>query len=229
MFVRFRQTDRRLQASLSETRRQGGKVVHVHVAGLGSVPILPTAADHIAFWTKLHQLLDALSNRVDATQRGAILTAIHARIPMPTLDDRQAVQLERAEADARFWETLADVQTSDVEGHKELLTTVQRAIAELEPLAVDTAAKAEAAKARLARVEKGEAVAGIPAPMKRADLLRISGMTEAQAQHCQRVAGIAAAGEDWWRRKIDEEERRKAKVEKAVVQQLHRMATGGSP
>jgi hypothetical protein len=96
-------------------------------------------------------------------------------------------------------------------------------------LAVDTAAKAEAAKARLARVEKGEAVAGIPAPMKRADLLRISGMTEAQAQHCQRVAGIAAAGEDWWRRKIDEEERRKAKVEKAVVQQLHRMATGGSP
>jgi hypothetical protein len=229
MFVRFRQTDRRLQASLSETRRQGGKVVHVHVAGLGSVPILPTAADRIAFWTKLHQWLDALSNRVDAKQRGAILTAIHVRIPMPTLDDRQAVQLERAEADARFWETLADVQTSDVEGHKELLTTVQRAIAELEPLAVDTAAKAEAAKARLARVEKGEAVASIPAPMKRADLLRISGMTEAQAQHCQRVAGIAAAGEDWWRRKIDEEERRKAKVEKAVVQQLHRMATGGSP
>ena len=82
MFVRFRQTDRRLQASLSETRRQGGKVVHVHVAGLGSVPILPTAADRIAFWTKLHQWLDALSNRVDAKQRGAILTAIHVRIPM---------------------------------------------------------------------------------------------------------------------------------------------------
>jgi hypothetical protein len=145
---------------------------------------------------------------------------------MPILDDRQAVQLERAEADARFWETLADMQTSDMEGHKELLTTVQRAIAEREPLVVDTAAKAEAAKAR---VEKGGAVAGIPAPMRRADLLRISGMTEAQAQHCQRVAGIAAAGEDWWRRMIGEEQQRKAKVEKAVVKQLHRMATGGSP
>jgi hypothetical protein len=52
-------------------------------------------------------------------------------------------------------------------------------------------------------------------------------MTEAQAQHCERVAGIAAAGEDWWRLMIDEQQRRKAKVEKAVVRQLHRMATGG--
>ena len=71
-------------------------------------------------------------------------------------------------------------------------------------MAADTAAKAQAAKDRLALVEKGEAVAGIPAPMTRADLLRISGMTEAQAQHCERVAGIAAAGEDWWRLMIDE-------------------------
>jgi hypothetical protein len=92
-------------------------------------------------------------------------------------------------------------------------------------LAADTAAKAQAAKDRLALVEKGEAITGIPAPMTRADLLRISGMTE--AQHCERVAGIAAAGEDWWRLMIDEQQRRKAKVEKAVVRQLHRMATGG--
>jgi hypothetical protein len=88
MFVRFRETARRLQASLTETRRQGGKVRHEHIAGLGSVPIAPTTTDRIAFWTKLHQRLDALSNRLDAAQRGAILTAIHARIPMPTLDDQ---------------------------------------------------------------------------------------------------------------------------------------------
>jgi hypothetical protein len=31
-------------------------------------------------------------------------------------------------------------------------------------------------------------------------------MTEAQAQHCERVAGIAAAGEDWWRLMIDEQQ-----------------------
>ena len=40
--------------------------------------------------------------------------------------------------------------------------------------------------------------------MTRKDLLRITGMTEAKLQHCERVAGIAAAGEDWWRLMIDE-------------------------
>jgi hypothetical protein len=226
MFVRFRQTARRLQASLSATRWEGGRVRHEHIAGLGSVPLSPSAADRIAFWTKLHQRLEALSNRIDAAQRGAILTAIHERVPMPTLDDHQAVQLERAREDTRFWETLAEGYADQIEGNKELLASAQRAIAEREPLAADTAAKAQAAKDRLARVERGEAVAGVPAPMTRADLLRISGMTKAQLQHCERVAGIAAAGEDWWRLMRTEQERRKATVEKAVVRQLHRMATG---
>jgi hypothetical protein len=57
----------------------------------------PTVTDRMAFWTKLHQRLDALSNRIDAAQRGAILSAIQARIPMPTIDtDQQPVQLEHA-------------------------------------------------------------------------------------------------------------------------------------
>jgi hypothetical protein len=223
MFVRFRQTARRLQATLTETRRQGGKVRHEHVAGLGSVPLSPSAADRIAFWTKLHQRLDALSNRIDASQRGPILTAIHARIPMPTLDDHQAVQREYAQADARFWSMLADGYADDIEGHKGLLATAQKAIAEREPLAADTAAKAQAAKDRLARVETGEAVAGIPPPMTRADMLRISGMTEAQARYCERVAGIAAAGSDWWRLMTAEQQRRSVQAEKAVVRKLHRM------
>jgi hypothetical protein len=227
MFVRFRKTNRRLQASLSATRRDAGRVRHEHVAGLGSVALLASAADRIVFWTKLHQRLDALSNRVDAAQRGAILAAVHARIPMPTQDDQQAVQLERAREDARFWETLVGMQTSEVDEHKALLATVQRTIAEREPLAADTVAKAEAAKARLARVEKGEAVAGIGAPLTRKDILKITGMTEAQAQHCQRVAAIAAKGDDWWRLMVDEQTRRTAKVEKAVVRQLHRRATTG--
>jgi hypothetical protein len=217
MFVRFRQTARRLPVSLTATRWDAGKVRHEHVAGLGSVPLSPSPADCIAFWTKLHQRLEALGNRVDVAQRGAILTTIHARIPMPTMDDHQAVQLDRAKADARFWETLAEMHADDIKGLKTLLAMAQTKIAEREPLAADTAAKAQATKDRLALVEKGEAVAGIPASMTRADLLRISGMTETQAQHCERVAGIAAAGEDWWRLMIDEQQRRKAKVEKAVV------------
>jgi hypothetical protein len=142
MFVRFRQSDRRLQASLAETRRQDGKVRHEHVAGLGSVPIALSPTDRLAFWTKLHQRLNALSNRVDAAERGAILTAIHVRIPMPTLD---AVQLEHVRANAEFWSMLADGYAKQIDGKKELLAKAQRAIAEREPLAADTASKAQGA------------------------------------------------------------------------------------
>jgi hypothetical protein len=115
MFVRFRQTTRRLQASLTKTHRQDGKMRHEHVAGLGSVPLSPSAADRIAFWTKLHQRLYALNNPGRSRSAGAILTAMHARIPMPTLDDQQAVQLERAQADARFWEALAEMHAEPTE------------------------------------------------------------------------------------------------------------------
>ena len=225
MFVRFRQTAHRLQVGLTATRREGGRVRHEHVAGLGLVPLSPSAADRLAFWTKLHQRLDALSNRIDASQRGPILTAIHARIPMPTLDDHQAVQPERARADTRFWSMLADDYADDIEGQKGLLATAQKAIAEREPLAADTAAKAQAAKDRLARVEEGEVVAGIPPPRTRKEFLRLTGMTEAKARHCERVAAISAAGSDWWWLMIDEETRRKAMVEQTVMRRLHRLAT----
>ena len=191
MFVRFRQTARRLQVSLTATRWDSGKVRHEHVAGLGSVPIAPTAADRIAFWTKLHQRLDALSNRVDAAQRGAILTAIHARIPMPTLDDQQAVQVERAQMDVRFWETLAGMSAEQIEGQKGLLATAQRAVAEGEPLAADTAAKAQAAKDRLARAETGRGRCRHRGqPMTRKDMRKITGMSEAEMQHAERLARV---------------------------------------
>ncbi len=220
MFVRFRQTARRLQISLITGCREGTKVRHEHVAGLGSVPLEPTKADRIAFWTRLHQRLEALSNRIDTAQRGAILAAVHARIPIPTPDDQQAVHLERAQADARFWATLAEMHADDIEGRKGLLASTQRTITEREPLAADTAAKAQAAKDRLARVEKGEDVGGIPAPMARKDLLRLASMTEAQARHAQRLATITDTyGEQVV---LDEMARAQKKAEKAVRRRLYR-------
>ena len=60
MFTRFRQTARRLQVSFVETRRINGQVRHSHVASLGAIRVSPSAADCIAFWTKLHQRLATL-------------------------------------------------------------------------------------------------------------------------------------------------------------------------
>jgi hypothetical protein len=71
MFVRFRATARRLQASLIETHRRDGKVRHEHVASLGSVPLSLSRADRIAFWTALHPRLAKLDNRLDATAKVA--------------------------------------------------------------------------------------------------------------------------------------------------------------
>jgi hypothetical protein len=54
---------------------------------------------------------------------------------------------------ARFRNTLAELRSGDVEGYKELLASAQWAIAQREPLAADAAAKAKAAKDRLAKVD----------------------------------------------------------------------------
>jgi hypothetical protein len=115
---------------------------------------------------------------------------------------------------------MADMAADDIEGHRGLLASTQRTIKEREKASADFATRAEAAKDRLTRAEKGEAVAAIPPPMTRRDFLRISGMTEAQAQHGERLDYVA---DRVGLRFISEEmQRRKLKVEKAVVRKMHR-------
>jgi hypothetical protein len=96
MFVRFRQSLRRLQLSLVETRREGGKVRHEHVASLGAIPTPLTVAGRVEFWQRLHQRLGRLSNRLDGEMQTKILGAVHARVPMPTVDEIHALNLEEA-------------------------------------------------------------------------------------------------------------------------------------
>jgi hypothetical protein len=97
----------------------------------------------------------------------------------------------------------------------------QHSLAEREQAATEITAKAEAARDRLARTERGEAVA-VPSPLPRKDMLRIAGMTEAGARHCVRVAEIAGRGDDWWQRMLDEQHAASLRAEKAVVRKLHR-------
>jgi hypothetical protein len=87
MFTRFRIVGHRLQISLVETRRVDGKVSHEHIASLGSIHEPITTADRIAFWSRVHQRMAKLSNRIDASASGKILGDIHAKVPMVTIDD----------------------------------------------------------------------------------------------------------------------------------------------
>ena len=57
MFVRCRQNNSRLQVSLVETSRIDGKVRHEHIASIGSVDVLPSVEDRLAFWQRLHERL----------------------------------------------------------------------------------------------------------------------------------------------------------------------------
>jgi hypothetical protein len=61
MFVRFRQSRLRLQVSLVETRRIGGRVQSEHVASLGSVEMPQTIEARVVFWQRLHERLAKLS------------------------------------------------------------------------------------------------------------------------------------------------------------------------
>jgi hypothetical protein len=191
MFPRFRQTDYRLQVSLVETHRIDGKVRHEHVASFGSVEWPPSVEDRIAFWQRLHERLAKLSNRVGAAAQAKILGDIHARIPMVTLDEQRALQLERAKADEQFWATMHDMHAGNVEGHKALATTVQRAITQGQGGMADTAEKRDAAKERRERLERDEDIpGGIGKRFTREDAERMLRETDIDPQHCSDIAEL---------------------------------------
>jgi hypothetical protein len=49
MAIRCRSSARRLQLSLIETRREGGRVRHEHIASLGSIVASLAVADRVEF------------------------------------------------------------------------------------------------------------------------------------------------------------------------------------
>ena len=220
MFARFRDTGRRLQVSLVETVRDGGRVRHVHIAGFGSVGIPQTAADRIEFWTKLGARLLGLSNRIDGKARDAIIAAIAARIPLPERDDRQAVNLERAEANARFWETISADRDADVETDKARMEALAQSVARREADAAHAAEIARRAKERLAEVERGEMVTGVlPKPPTRKELIALVG-GPARVRECQRVAEIHDLG--GWDEMMSEIMKRHRQADAAAVRAVLR-------
>jgi hypothetical protein len=157
MFVRFRKSLRRLDVSLAETRRVGGKVRQEHIASLGSIALPPTVASRMAFWARIHQHIAQLSNRVDCNK---ILGALFARIPMPTAEEQRALQLENAKADAQFCGMLGDMCAERIEGHKALVAAANKQIADDEAEKAKAANDAATARERLAKIERGEDVKG---------------------------------------------------------------------
>ncbi len=186
MFVRFRTTARRLQVSLITTRRSAGKVRHEHIASLGSTAIASSPSDRIAFWTRLHERLERLADRLDAEAQRAILAAVQARIPLLSQDEHYA-ELARARAVARYWETLHGLHRARIEGGRALQAHGKLMVAEGEAEAGKVAEMLAASRARLARALAGEVVA-VPRHMTTKKMLKALGRTKAERRESSRRA-----------------------------------------
>jgi hypothetical protein len=202
MFVRFRQTAHRLQASLIETRRIDGKVRHEHIASLGSIATPPSTTHRIAFWSRLHERLARLANRIGGDAQAKILGSIHARVPMVTADEQRALQLENAKADSEFWLGSHDMHAGTAADHKALAVVTEQAIKAAEALAAEAKTHADAARDRVARIERGESVeGGLGKPKTREDREREmleAGFTRAQIRFFKDVSKISEAGYFEW-------------------------------
>jgi hypothetical protein len=193
MFVRFRQTKHRLQVSLVETRRIDGRVRHEHIASLGSVPVPPSLQDRMTFWHRLHERLSRLSNRVTAEIQEKVLGAIHARIPIMTLDEIQAAKIEAAEAHERHWSDLRDMHTDQIERHGRLVASAEGQIAAIRVEVEKCATEAAEAKDRAERLKRGEDVASGLAKPDTEKMLRDAGWTTRDINHARWLSEVCDA------------------------------------
>jgi hypothetical protein len=191
MFVRYRETPSRLQVSLIETRRLDGKVRHEHVASLGSIAAAPDVPDRIVFWARLYERLGKLQNRVGPDALGKILGDIHARVPMVTVDEQRALQLENAKADADQWAAIRELNASTAAGQEEVVAQLKDAVMRGKEGAAEADAKVKAAQERVAAIKRGDAVVGgLGKPTDFAAILKAAGMTKADLDHCRLLALI---------------------------------------
>lgn len=216
MFVRFRSSHRRLQLSLVETHREGGKVRHEHVASLGAVEVPSSIHGRLTFWAKLPDRLARLANRITPEDYAKILGAVHARVPMVTPDEQRSLQEENAKDDERFWTTLQDMHAGTAEGHKQLIALADKAIAASQAGMAEASTNAAVAKERIERLARGETVAGgFGKPMTREDfieILRKAGFGPSDFRRMDHLLTISRAGGNWWDLFLSEFHRRRERA-----------------
>jgi hypothetical protein len=108
MFVRFQQQGNRLQPSLMQSRRVGGKPRSEHIASLGSVDVDLSLRGRLAFWS---ELTDRLA-RLGPEDHDKIIGALLAPIPIVTVEEQRQIKKENAEEDERFWTDLRNKNAS---------------------------------------------------------------------------------------------------------------------
>lgn len=194
MFVRFRRQGTRLQASLIATSRSDARVRQEYVAALGVIADPPTVGDRVEFWGQVHERLSRLANRLDGETQAKILGQLHARVPMATIEDMRGLQLQNSEADEQFWTKLRDLHQENASENRQLLATIQQAIAAADAHASAAGEKAEAAADRVRRLRDGESVPGASGKSLTDEecrrILREAGWSASDMEHARIVATL---------------------------------------
>jgi hypothetical protein len=194
MFARFHQTPSRLQVSLRESRRIGGKPRCEHIASLGSIPMPATVADRVEFFRKLSERLRKLSNRI-GDERAKIVNAIVGRIPRITDDDMRTLQRENAEADKAFWAGLESLNENMEKRKKDFGEFVLREAADIKAAREAATKEIAAANGRLDQLAKGEDIkGGLGKPVDVEKMLRDAGVTAKEMRQWRQTAFISDMG-----------------------------------
>jgi hypothetical protein len=195
MFARFHQTPLRLQVSLRESRRIGGKPRCEHIASLGSVPEPMTIAGRVEFYRRASERFKSLANRIGADDKKKIVAALRARIPPVTDDDIRTVQRENAEADKDFWAGLEQLNADMAKRKKDFGEFVLREAADIKAAQEAATKQIAAANARLDQLAKGENVkGGLGRPVDPEKILRDAGVTAKELRRWKQTAFISDMG-----------------------------------
>lgn len=132
--------------------------------------------------------LGRLSNRLDDEMQAKILGAVHTRVPMPTVDEIRALQLEHAKEHETAWRIRHTQTKGIVEANKALRDGASKMVGAGEPLLAAATEELNAAVSRRERIQRGETVpvSGKPPSLKEL------GITPAQAKHGRRITHSGA-------------------------------------
>jgi hypothetical protein len=166
MFLRFRQSKTTLIVQLVEAQRVNGTVRQRHRASLGSMSTEAPATDWDQGWTRawpwqivkdrteiwqaLHAAISDLA--IDGATATKLMTALQARVPYVTEEDRGLAELLEAEHDNAFWDRMNGGTKKLIDCHKDAIAMHERHIVELEETSAMEVGNAETAKQKAARL-----------------------------------------------------------------------------
>jgi len=140
MFIRFRESHRRLKVYITENIRRDGRVRQEIIVYLGSVEtaLVPhnlkrerdSITGRVAFWEAANPKLKNLANRLGPDQQ-RLRMAVHARIPWPMHAERERLELLGAQAEADLWHRLYGDSSKLIEANEKLIAKANEQNSEL--------------------------------------------------------------------------------------------------